>query len=383
MIINRGMTKDSARFRGVVNAMQPDTFSGAIDAQFSARISNRWGPVDGQRITPARKVFRKENNSLKLPRSPRQRMLTLANYSFLTTLQLALAFELKTSAGMINVPPAHLLNHVDLLNLLDARTVTAIHQRLEPDRPATRLFARESLDTFRLLRELIVANKGQSVLSPPINILIGRSDSRKTSGPAPGGALRAGARFGFSRSEARRAPFSKRDILHWAIWPNKTGAANLQYSASIVTLRSILGLINTPAHTLLLRDYATRTRTDKLVAYKEMKLMLFNSSTTELELRPARNSFPELRMTLITQAQADRQSSAQSNSQFTNAPLQYANRDGQLAKGLAKALGEMRQSTSEVKPTAPAHVPRMEEIARQVYDQFKREIRIEKERRGL
>jgi hypothetical protein len=64
-------------------------------------------------------------------------------------------------------------------------------------------------------------------------------------------------------------------------------------------------------------------------------------------------------------------------------PMHYVRQNATLVRGVTNALRELRQSLGDVKAQAPAPPPQIDYLTRQVYDQLKRELRIEKERRGL
>jgi hypothetical protein len=62
--------------------------------------------------------------------------------------------------------------------------------------------------------------------------------------------------------------------------------------------------------------------------------------------------------------------------------MHFARHESQLVQTLVNSLNEMRQTQAEVKHVVQPQVE-IEHLTRQVYQQLEREIRIEKERRGL
>jgi hypothetical protein len=98
----------------------------------------------------------------------------------------------------------------------------------------------------------------------------------------------------------------------------------------------------------------------------------------------AGNVFTALQLTLAARPPATRETPAPGAPYFGPAALQYLQREAQLARGFSAALRDLRQSLINDKaPAAPQPAPQTDQLTRQVYEQLKRELRIERERRGL
>ncbi len=79
------------------------------------------------------------------------------------------------------------------------------------------------------------------------------------------------------------------------------------------------------------------------------------------------------------------EATARSAASFGQMALQYQQREAWAARNMGEALRDLRQSFSDFKKApvpAPAPPP-IDQLTRQVYDELKRELRIERERRGL
>lgn len=80
------------------------------------------------------------------------------------------------------------------------------------------------------------------------------------------------------------------------------------------------------------------------------------------------------------------ETAAQGATSFDQMALHYQQREALAARNISEALSDLRQSLHDFKQApalAPPSPPQIDQLTRQVYDELKRELRIERERRGL
>jgi hypothetical protein len=104
----------------------------------------------------------------------------------------------------------------------------------------------------------------------------------------------------------------------------------------------------------------------------------------DAEFRAAPNVFTTLALDFAAPKAGETELVQQRISQFVSSPaLTYAKRQQAMSEGIIHALRELRTSQDEPKKVAAPVLPSIEQITSQVKTQLERELRIERERRGL
>lgn len=395
-VTKHGLGEGVKRFPSVTGAVRPSplgvSFSGAINTGFSDWIGSRWGLAGASLMPPAQKHFRKEKDASDSAFWMGRAALTPANYRLLFTLRLTLALPPKsfTPDAKDAFVPAFSIPALPVIS----------RQRLERERLMMRQAPNGAGAVFRLLSQCLrEVNRSDRV--QVMSSVLGR-------GSLPGKAkatMRSRRAVESHRSlgvppEQTRAAKSlpSRENGRWVEFfkESQVSAFNLQDRAANRMMFRVGPFVferpQQPAsrlapYTLVQQNAvvvanARRQVLHKLtsMAAKGLRLILPSKPVPAL----AENALPAPRLTFHTSRQTDAQAVTGRASRFATAPpLDFARREANLARGLTEALRDLRQSGNEVKAAAPTLSPPIDVLTRQVYDQFKRELRIEKERRGI
>jgi len=389
----RGPLKGISQLRGVVEALRPASFAGVIETGFARTLSSRWDSMERRLSAPVRRDFRKPKTASWTARRPGRRVLTPANYSFFSSLQLTLALRPGVRALLAKAAASKVLaNHVFHRFALP----TGERRR---ERFFTERFLRESWSPFHppgeRIREVRTVAGREQVLS----LVFGLGDLLllpSASGPRPTAtALRRRQRLGLQPQALVRLPgaterltsfFSEKLIASLQL-PGGARAWTMPRSRTNVLHRFEFGVSSMAMRLLWLPGGDRHTREIESAALPQSpRLLLRTPGDRPPESPPSpETSFTRIQLTLSSPRRDNREALAPRVSRFGPSPsLQYARQGALVARELAGSLRDLRQSLSDIaKVPAQAQPPQIDRLTRQVYEQLKRELQIEKERRGL
>ena len=113
-------------------------------------------------------------------------------------------------------------------------------------------------------------------------------------------------------------------------------------------------------------------------------LLRSNEAKTTDEPRAAMNTFTTLTLNFAAPKASETELVQQRIAHFVSLPaLTYANRQKEMSDNIVQALRELRTVEPEPKHVAVPVLPTIEQLTSQVKTQLERELRIERERRGL
>ncbi|HKP82019.1 MAG TPA: hypothetical protein VJT69_08370 [Pyrinomonadaceae bacterium] len=130
----------------------------------------------------------------------------------------------------------------------------------------------------------------------------------------------------------------------------------------------------------------TSSKTNNSHERRERWLLLRSKDTErEVESLSTTNLFTTLSLNFASPKVSETELVHQQIARFASSPdLTYPKRQQAMSEGIVQALRSLRTSEPEPKRTAaPVQLPSIEQITNEVKTQLEREIRIERERRGL
>ncbi|HET9532616.1 MAG TPA: hypothetical protein VFQ92_19840 [Blastocatellia bacterium] len=376
-ITKRGLIESEARFRGVVAALRPNHFSGAIGTGLSDWIESRWGLPRGRLMTPVRKnLLRKRAARLPL-RSSRGRAFAPSSYRLFSTLRLSITLRPRVSSSFTKDATRPVCDNPAWPWVRYAFD----RERLFTDRSLLMSRATSLLPSGRSLKVMTLLS-GKEVSHAPGSMATQLTDQVKARNlpnaflppviiRSPGDTARLAHLF----NVRSLSPVSFQSVFNSRINPR---------AEMIVSLRSTQHSSHRAWRTLMLKETASAPLAIELAGQSQWRSVPLTTLGSGSGQPSARAEFTTLHLTFLAPKTANTEAPAQRSSRFGPAPpLFYARRDAGPARALASALHDFKKSLSEIKATPPAQLPQVDQLTRQVYDQLKRELRIEKERRGL
>ena len=183
---------------------------------------------------------------------------------------------------------------------------------------------------------------------------------------------------GVGRNDLAVNPGSVSERNGWRPMTSRQNAANLGRADGLIARHP------GAAPVLKLSILTTQASADEQVAPQFLPAIYLTRSDSKRAPFNAGNVFTSPQLTLAARPAAGRETPAPGASTSDPTALQYARREAQLARGFSDALRDLRQSLiNDRRPAAPPPAPQIDQLTSQVYDQLKRELRIERERRGL
>jgi hypothetical protein len=391
----RGLTKSISRFRGGAGVRTIGSFRGALEPGFTERISNRWRFSGARVFKPIRLNFRRPENSFALALRPRPRRAQSAHYVFSPTIQLTFPFTPINNAFFENYSDAKFQWLLSEMN--------APGERRAASSPGGEFLT--SLRRFRDYREELRWVQGQPALTLLREVrLAGRlaSGSRSrvdASGGTPrvatSGNTPAPFLFTILHATRRPTPTRKEVSIHSGAWP--AGRVRLPRDGRPAETEKMLVLLRPifapggaawrwpPSHSSSHSSSHGFSQTVETANAVSLRQAFFTQLTlAESRSRPAAaeaGSFANPSLTFVVSKPFDAMRRDQSFSQ--PADMSYAKRESPQLQTVVNALHNLRPSQSEMKlPHAP-QLPSIEQLTSQVRQQLERELRIEKERRGL
>lgn len=379
----------------MVKTMRHGLFRGVVESGFSTWLGSRWRLTGGRLVAPVSMNFLRQKDPPWPALGPNQRAMTPANYTFHSTLQLSLALP----AG---VPAFH--SKTAAPNAVGKPALPALSLRLERERWFTE---RSMLVTERLLREFGAASRLPGGHIPAVrhwpnrarasSLIFGRGGLplKGILGARPKGLWESSASSGTITSpalipiagaqEGRPTRFFPEKLVSPALFQHNSRFEIIPRSRMTFSLRSIFSLSNHALRTLVLRDGAKLARAGETVAHSQWPTRFLKSPGAKSGPVPGGSFMTAIQLTFVAPKPSDSEAATRQVSRFTQSPpLYYARRGATQDRGLASALRDLQQSLGEIKAMPPpAIAPQIDHLTRQVYDQLQRELRIEKERRGL
>lgn len=405
----------AARFRGVLGVMRPVFFRGVVEPGFGDRLGSHWGLKGARPPRPVPTDFRRRKNLLGPLRWPRRPPTAPGRYSIYSTLRLALTLRpwAHALASLLAQTAARPVSYHDTLSAAEprpshTRVVTELRSR-EGARRFTERFLRESWAAFSLPSLIVLNVRQRDLFGQTSNADFGPRDlpfkiiaaarhagvARAERAPHAPTAAAVFARLpGMSRSRSR--PFGE-SVRGFRFLGERFFSSSLRRgehtrveigvgSRTFVMRHSVHGLSETTLRTLLLRDVIGPALAGEPVARGLNYTPSLGAARPRLASAPAASRFTAIQLTLSMQKPDDADEPMETASRFiASPPMQYARPAAQLPRELAAGLRELRQSLRESSKTSPAPpaAAQIDHLTHQVYDRLKRELRIEKERRGL
>jgi hypothetical protein len=377
-------TKSSIkRTGGLKDCVSAGSFSGALDSAFYELISSRWGLAGTALFKPARKIFRKPGRTADVSAGPTRNAVEVFNFTILSRVRLN--FALAVTNRMFSAGANYFSNQ---------KAVMA-----SGDRPVASLPAEASV------REFWSSNQTSSRTSTRIREQGSRQSSSLSFALFPRWIINSGPqRKVHERHAGLRAVFtsSLSSLLHtterWLRFikvASFRGASGLSGSQPNITPGSMeITLIERAADiapndqhlawpALVLRNIvnAALKVSDGVAGVWSLPGLVVARGKIQVALAGGPYGFAPL--TLATRPGVSKEVETNIQTRFVeSSTMHFARHESQLVQTLVNSLNEMRQTQAEVKQVVQPQVE-IEHLTRQVYQQLEREIRIEKERRGL
>jgi hypothetical protein len=190
--------------------------------------------------------------------------------------------------------------------------------------------------------------------------------------------------FGKTVREITRSTYREREF-HAKTQSSKETASFLRTLASLRD--NTVTATRAFTHISELKLFTNRLTSSKTTNSHQDRWLLLRSKETEREVESpsTTNLFTTLSLNFASPKVSETELIHQQIARFASSPeLTYPKRQQAMSEGMVQALRSLRTPDPEPKRTAaPALLPSIEQITNQVKTQLEREIRIERERRGL
>jgi hypothetical protein len=378
-------TKSPLKRTGVLKDCVPaGSFSGALGSAFYESISRRWGLAGTTLFNPARKIFRKPGRPTDFSPGPTRNAIGVFNFTILSRVQLN--FALAVTKRMFSAGANYFGNQ---------KAVTA-----SGDRQVARLPAEASTYEF-----WSSSNQTISQTSTRIRERSGRQSSWLSFNVLPRWIINTGPQRKINeRQRGLRAVFtsSLSSLLHtterWlrfikvASFRGASGLSGSQPHAapSPVAITLMERAANVAQNdrsrawpALVLRNIVTAAlnASDGAAGLTSLPGLVVPRAKIQIALASGPHGFAPL--TFITRPGISKEVETNVQTRFVeSSTMHFARHESQLVEKLVNSLNEIRRTQTEVKTVVQPQVE-IEHLTRQVYQQLEREIKIEKERRGL
>jgi hypothetical protein len=339
-----GRIKRARRFRSAADVRTIGSFAGALEAGFSDRIGNQWRFLITRAVKPVRLSFRKTRDFFDVVRLPRLRETQQAHYVFSPTIQLTFPFNPINNVffeGDANSRFPWLFSEMNALRPAGGRRGVQTNSRQLSD-PGGNFGPLQKTKALMLLNDGRLAGSVvsglQSVHERSWNIMASLLLTVPYAGHA--NPLR----------ETERVPGFLRSLF------NFKGLTGMRSS-----LHSFFSTVN-------------------VVAQRQALMQLALPGSRVRQASPE-GSFANSSLTFLTPRPLD----GMSGNQVFSPPslLSYAKRESPQFQEVVNALRDLRPSQSEMKSPAASQLPSIEQLTSHVRQQLERDLRIERERRGL
>lgn len=375
-----GLTKSTGRFRDAADVRTTGSFRGALEPGFTERISNRWRFSGARIFKPIRLNFRKPGNSFELARWPRLRRTKPVHYLFSPTIQLTFPFN--------PISKVFFENHSDSKFQWLLTEMNAPGEARATGSPGGEFWT--SLRRFRDYREEL----GRVQAKPALMLL---NEERSAGRPGGGSESRVErsrstpAPLSFTilhQAQSRWTPTLNEGSIHTGVWPagqvklRRDSSGNSETEKMFIFLRSIFAPGGVAPASSSLHSSLKTIGTVNAVALRQAFFTQLTLPESRSRLAAAAvGSFANSLLTFVVSNPVD--ATRRNQSLVTPTVLSYAKRESPQMQAAVNALRDLRPSQSEMRtPTAP-QLPSVEQLTSQIRQQLERDLRIEKERRGL
>lgn len=386
----KGLTSCITRFRGTRNVRTTGSFKGGIELGFSEWICNHWSPARPGSVHPVRKDFHKQKNPFELVRWPRPRRARVVHFTFSPTIRLELVHQ--TQPGREPVAHETFSSTMQLACLAERIANTTFEiggarvrssltlQTNSPDRIGT-----------NLLRTIVGPLTRESLQLP-------MADSSSTDQSIPGDrtlmVLEKRSSQDFLERNQQLQAMNLPDIISNSLvkvfrsargWAGSLNvkAGSLLTSVKTFTSGSVFQSASAIHRTTLALQSLSQTRVLERL-WKHPSLIGVKSGEFRQGVNVEAGSFTNLSLNFAAAGQSSTEMWTQRIAQFVNSPvLTYAKRESEISEKIVNALRDLRSSLSETKAVVAPQLPSIEHLTSQVRQQLERDLRIEKERRGL
>ena len=373
------------------------SFRGAIESGFTEWIRNHWRFSQPGRRQPASTDFFKRKNPFALLRWPRARRVGVVNYTFSPTLTLSCSFD-KISNAIFESDGNRIFQSVTLQmntqNAAGERSLGPSFGRGPGERSRVRTINREPRRDGTLL--LLNLNR---LNSSEINHLSSSEMNRLSSSEMVRNIwswrafsdslphMLSSAVVTILRSAEGRTIFLNRKASgrhsELAQLPGiryeREGSATFTLGSILAGPLSVFASASAPRTTLSL-SLLEKTR----MAHDFKHSFSMGLQQIRHGLSSAARSFTSLSLNFAAPGSADAEVLNKQIAHFVSSPaLTYAKRESMLSESVVKALREFQTVQNERSVVATPQLPSIENLTRQVREQLERDLRIEKERRGL
>jgi hypothetical protein len=386
-----GLSISTRRFREAASVRTIGSFKGALEQGFSDRISNRWHFSGARFFRPIRLNFRQPGKPFELVRWPRLRPPRPSHYVFSPTIQLTFPFNPITDVFFENHADSRfqwLLSEMNELRTVEKRLVTSspgggFWSSLRQVRDYGFREYRKELAPVQgngaRKRTLMLLNVAQLAGTPAL--ARGQQSRVETSWNTPPTLL-----FTILHAEQRGTRTLNESLISSAVWPSQIKPLRestiLKPDKILVFLRSVFDTDGaSPAGSPLPTSLKT-VGAGNAVALRQAFLMQLMLPVSRARLALTGGPFAQLSLTFGASKPVD--ATRRNQSFVPPAVLSYAQkREPMQLQAVVNALRDLRPSQSEAKAPPAPQLPSIENLTSQIRQQLERELRIERERRGL
>ena len=367
---NQNFTQISNQFCQRTAAPLTVPFKGAIGSGFGFWMRNHWGFSSSGWFQPVARYFRRQTNELTLPRWRNRRLKEENNYTFLPTIRLTHLSN--TSTSFFDVDRRRFFQtvrmtypaNIELRNTSRNFSVERTNERilfansnsffvLRNNVPASATSLYQSLQT--IFSTLVHSSRdlARSFITTINERLSFRQSGHTESGPLPTISL--------------VAPFASRHSRDSSL----IRTSKHFQDSSLITTR-------THSTNEMLRTTQLNNRLNHLFVVGNSRV----SIDDETDAAPRFATTVALDFVAPKKPDADRLD--ERIARFVSSPaLTYPKRQEQMSQGIIAALRDLQGTQTQSKPTPTPAMPSIEQLTNQVKLQLERDLRIEKERRGL
>lgn len=360
----RGLTRITRRFGGLRYVSTPKSFKGVLQPAFSDWIGNHWVFARLGWFRPVERDFAKQKSPYELLGWPRPHRVGEIKYTFSPTIQLS-CFSGSSSKTFIEINGARVFQ-------------TLTPQLKNRDETRTVLLPASLGKTSAQMSEDRGLNWAKQLLAFPDR---GRQNELSDRGKQGESAKLQGFLSSlFSTVFRNVAGITRSFMTILRDPPGAHEATNAHGSSPLPLMRP--GLVNSP----IIRRRSTHwlKATPMVQRLEQTFLMLTKGSETASERRFASSHFTTVALNFVAPKIDESEMANERIARFVSSPaFTYAKREQGLSEGIVHALRDLRGSQNENKTVAVPQLPSIEHLTNQVRTRLEREIRIERERRGL
>jgi hypothetical protein len=360
------------------------SFSGALGSAFYESISSRWGLAGTTLFNPARKIFLKPGHTPDFSPGPIRNTIGVSNFTILSRVQLN--FALAVTNRIFSAGANYFGNQTSMMASGDPQVASL------PAEATVREFRSSSNQTISQSSVRIRERSSRQSSSLSFALLprwiINSGSQRSIHARQPG--LRAV--FASSLSSLLHTTDRWLRFIKAASFRSASGLSGSQPDAvpgplSITLMERAANVAQNdwsrawPA--LVLRNIVTAAlkASDGAAGVWSLPGLVVPRGKIQVALAGGPHGFAPL--TFATRPGVSKDVETNIQTRFVeSSTMHFARHESQLVEKLVNSLNEMRRTQTEVKTMVQPQVE-IEHLTRQVYQQLEREIKIEKERRGL